>query len=652
MNTRRLNTITAIAVIASVIACFAMLYLPKSAADSTSANTAGNSEYAKKLFGTDMIEINIDIDKTAWQSLLDNAASETYSSCNLTINGTEYQSVGIRAKGNSSLTTVANSDSDRFSFKFEFDKYIKGQTCFGLDKFVVNNMQNDYTYMKEYISYYLMNYMGVESPLFKYAHITVNGEEWGLYLAVESYENSFLERAYNTTDGNLYSVKMTTRKDQDSNADNISAKTAGANDTAANNTNINNTGANNRTNNISGRFAEGMGKGMGMGATNGGSLVYTDDNISSYSSIFDNTVLKSTDEANNKKVIEALKALSEGKDLEKYFDVDEILRYLAVHTTVVNLDSYVSNMQQNYYIYEKDGKITILPWDYNLAFGGFQAGSASSAVNFPIDTPVSGVELSQRPLIAKLLEVDEYKAKYHEYLKQVAEYLNSNKFTSQVNDINSLITGYVKKDATAFCTFDQYTSAVKTFTEFCKLRAESMLGQLSGSIPSTASGQQDTSKLVAASSINLSTMGTQGGGGMQPPGVGYGYMQMPFNGYGSMQLPEDRYGNMQLPGDGYGIMQPPGDGYGNMQVPAGSGKEFGRGGMRNNNGDQQGMQPPDMGNGNFGGQGRPDMQNNKVSGTVNKAGMSSNSLIWLGASLLVLVFGLGFTMFFRRRAIV
>ena len=152
-----------------------------------------------------------------------------------------------------------------------------------------------------------------------------------------------------------------------------------------------------------------------MGASNGGSLVYTDDNVSSYSSIFDNTVLKTTGEDDYKRVIEALKALSEGKDLEKYFDVDEILRYLAVHTTVVNLDSYVSNMQQNYYIYEKDSKITILPWDYNLAFGGFQAGSAASAVNFPVDTPVSGVKLSERPLIAKLLEVDEYKEKYHDH---------------------------------------------------------------------------------------------------------------------------------------------------------------------------------------------------------------------------------------------
>lgn len=117
--------------------------------------------------------------------------------------------------------------------------------------------------------------------------------------------------------------------------------------------------------------------------------------------------------------LEALKALSEGQDLEKYFDVDQILRYFAAHTVVVNLDSYSSTMAQNYYIYEKNGKLSILPWDYGLAFGGFQSDDASSVVNFPIDTPVSGVSMEDRPLLNKLLENEEYMAKYHEYLQQL-----------------------------------------------------------------------------------------------------------------------------------------------------------------------------------------------------------------------------------------
>lgn len=70
-------------------------------------------------------------------------------------------------------------------------------------------------------------------------------------------------------------------------------------------------------------------------------------------------------------------------------DVYEVLRYFAANTFLVNLDSYVSNMNHNYYIYEKDGIVSILPWDYNLSFAGFQARSTSNTINFSIDSPVS-----------------------------------------------------------------------------------------------------------------------------------------------------------------------------------------------------------------------------------------------------------------------
>lgn len=44
----------------------------------------------------------------------------------------------------------------------------------------------------------------MDAPLCSYAYITVNGEEWGLYLAVEGVEESFLERNYGDGSGELY----------------------------------------------------------------------------------------------------------------------------------------------------------------------------------------------------------------------------------------------------------------------------------------------------------------------------------------------------------------------------------------------------------------------------------------------------------------
>ena len=55
-----------------------------------------------------------------------------------------------------------------------------------------------------------MNF-GVDSPLCSYVYITVNGQDWGLYLAVEGVEESFLTRNYGNEYGELYkpdSMKM------------------------------------------------------------------------------------------------------------------------------------------------------------------------------------------------------------------------------------------------------------------------------------------------------------------------------------------------------------------------------------------------------------------------------------------------------------
>ena len=228
---------------------------------------------------------------------------------------------------------------------------------------------------------------------------------------------------------------------------------------------------------------------MGMRGGSGGSLEYIDDNPQSYPAIFNNTVGKGT-EKDYLRVIEAIKALSEGKDLEKYFDIDKILRYLAAHTFVVNLDSYSSQMAQNYYIYERDGKVTVLPWDYNLAWGGFFNSSASSVINFPVDTPVSGVSMASRPLIDKLLSDEEYKDRYHGYLQRLVDnYFSEGKFEQKIKELDDLISEYVKNDPTAFCSYEEYKTAVSAFITLGNLRAQSVQGQLDGSVPSTTQEQ-------------------------------------------------------------------------------------------------------------------------------------------------------------------
>ena len=91
--------------------------------------------------------------------------------------------------------------------------------------------------------------------------------------------------------------------------------------------------------------------------------------LDSYANIFDSAKTE-VSEADQNRLVQALKALGEG-DVEAAVDVDKVLRYFVVHNFVVNGDSYTGSMVHNYYLYEEDGLLSMIPWDYNLAFGTF-----------------------------------------------------------------------------------------------------------------------------------------------------------------------------------------------------------------------------------------------------------------------------------------
>ena len=113
-------------------------------------NTSGYSmEYQDKLFDTsEILDIDIIMDDDKWNEMLQNARQEQYYECDVVINGTTFKQVGIRPKGNTSLSSIASDpDNNRYSFKLEFDQFVDGQTCFGLDKLILNNSYADTTNM-------------------------------------------------------------------------------------------------------------------------------------------------------------------------------------------------------------------------------------------------------------------------------------------------------------------------------------------------------------------------------------------------------------------------------------------------------------------------------------------------------------------------
>ena len=432
-------------------------------------------EYPTVLFDHNQVtEIEISMPEEDWNEMLADALSEEYFECQVTVGGKTFYRVGIRPKGNTSLSSVAmDPNNNRYSFKLEFDHFVDGQTCFGLDKLALNNSYADNSNMKEALIYDMFQFLDADAPLYNYSKITLNGEYWGVYLAIEGIEDSFMMRNYGMEDGHLYKPDNMNRDPNEK-------------------------------------------AGGGFGRGGGANLNYTDDSLDSYSSIWYGAVSDSK-ESDHQRVVTALKAISEGENIEQYMDVDNLLRYMAVHNFSVNEDSLSGMMAHNYYLYEANGRLNIIPWDYNLSLGGMggmggnRGGQgATTMINEPIDDTYQGTRFFDY-----LLKNETYLERYHEYYNRLMnEYFESGLFEETYQRIHSQIDELVKEDPNQMCSYEDYQTAADTLYQVIMLRAQSVTGQLNGEIPTTAAGQStQQDSLIDGSSVNISDMGSFMGGG-------------------------------------------------------------------------------------------------------------------------------------------
>ncbi|MEQ2412504.1 CotH kinase family protein [Blautia acetigignens] len=508
VTNKYITRIASVIMAAAVILCL-MASLFSDKLQEVYGNNAVTMKYESKLFSTDQImDIDILMDEDDWNDMLENAISEEYYSCDVVVNGKTFYSVGIRPKGNTSLSSIVNDpDTDRYSFKLEFDHYIEGQTCYGLDKLILNNNYADATNMKEAIVYDMYQYLGVDGK---------DGDGWQMG---EKPDGEDFPQKGEMPDGADFPQKgeMPDGEDFPQKGEMPDGADFPQKDEMPDGEDFPQMGE--APNGEAADIKMGI-----MGGNGGSDLNYTDDDLDSYSTIWDGEITD-TDKKDHKRVVEALKNISEGTDLETYMDVDNILKYMAVHTFVVNDDSLSGTMAHNYYLYEYNGKLNILPWDYNLSFGGMSMGGkmggqslgATSVINDAIDTPFSITDFFNA-----LLENEEYLEQYHGYLNELVEkYVNGGEFEKTYERIRSQIDDLVGNDPTAFYSYEEYEEAANMLIEVVQLRAKSVSGQLAGTIPSTDEGQQqDSSNLIDGSDIDLSVMGSFSGGGGGNEGQG------------------------------------------------------------------------------------------------------------------------------------
>jgi hypothetical protein len=86
----------------------------------------------------------------------------------------------------------------------KLDEYVPGQEIRGLDKLTFNNSQQDASYLRQCLAYDMFRAAGVPAPRCNFAHLTLNGDDLGLFVHVESLDKEFIEKNFDDASGKMY----------------------------------------------------------------------------------------------------------------------------------------------------------------------------------------------------------------------------------------------------------------------------------------------------------------------------------------------------------------------------------------------------------------------------------------------------------------
>ncbi len=438
--------------------------------------------YADKLFDNSFVHrIDIRLSDADLTGLLADPISKTKYAADIVIDGETFSDIAFSTKGFSSLYFVAygEEESRRYSFKVSFGALMKGQTYYGLDKLSLNNLFCDNTWMKDLVSYQLFRDAGVEAPLVSYVWVTLNGTDQGLYMAVEDVKEGFLNRAFRG-EGVIYSVERTI-------------------DTSS-------------INRESMKWIQENGF-PPANDIHGADLLYRGEDIANYADILDNVVTKANP-SDPERVVSAIRALSLNENIDEYFDMDEIIRFFAAHNYLLNFDSYTGSQLSNLQLHEGDGRLSLIPWDYNLAFGTFPSvigfenwEDPTQLLNLGIDTPLINAEEDSRPLWKLIRRHQEYLSVYHEALSTLlSDHLLIGEYEAEIDRVSGMLLPWIEKDPTAFCNAEAFQTACEMMKSFFAIRTESIRRQLAGELP-TVSEAQEKRNMVDASGLELRNLG-------------------------------------------------------------------------------------------------------------------------------------------------
>jgi hypothetical protein len=361
-----------------------------------------------------------------WTLLTQNYNSKTDIPARLRYQGVDYDSVGVRFKGQ---TSYFMNNSQKKSFNISMDFVKNGQKLKGYKTLNLNNSFQDASFMREVLYYRLIR---KHSPAAKanFVRLYINDQDWGVYQNVQQLNKDFLEEWYESNDG------VNIRAD------------------------------------VPDGTSTGPGGGGGMWGDGTAALNYLGSDTAIYQKYY--TLKSSGPKDPWQRLIKACMVLNQTPiaDLDKvaplYFDVDKILWHLACEIAFSDDDSYVYKGKMDYYLYQDAETERFATYDYD-------GNSVMKNQNVSWSVFYNEQKVNY-PLLNKLLKVPAYRQRYLAHMRTIArDLMDPDRVNQLITQYDNLIRQAVFADPKKTTSNNAYTTELNALKNFINNRRNNIL---------------------------------------------------------------------------------------------------------------------------------------------------------------------------------
>ena len=340
----------------------------------------------------------------------------------MTVDGVVYPSVGVRYKGNSTYWSIP--PGQKKPINIDLNEFGMDQSLYGQTKLVLNNQAFDPSIMREVVCYQVMNQF-IPSPRACFIKVVINGDNYGIYSLIEHIGDPFCESRFGSADGFRYKSvppwSWPDTIDTPPHPDDLALQDIG------------------------------------------GSLIKAEQAYQLKN--------RETDPDHHLGILDAIDGLNFTQPdllvetLEPLLDTDLAMWHLALNNVLCSLDAYYST-GQNYYLYQDPihGRLAILPWDFNMAFGIYG--------NSPTDlSPTKGKGDADRPLLSKLVKAGALRQEYLSHIHTATtQGLVPQTLHAEIDAMAALIDAEVRADTRLGVTHAEWLTGLQDLKNFIQDR--------------------------------------------------------------------------------------------------------------------------------------------------------------------------------------